>query len=69
LLTVSELWPDIIMGGRPKGRHGAGKVAESSTSGSTGSRNREKLGLAWAFEIVRPTPSDTCPPIRPHLLV
>jgi hypothetical protein len=31
-------------------RHGAGEVAESSTLRSTGSRRRETLGLAWAFE-------------------
>ena len=31
-------------------------------------RERETLGLAWAFETSNPTPSDILPPIRPHLL-
>lgn len=27
------------------------------------------LGLTWAFEITKPTPSGTCPSTRPHLLI
>jgi hypothetical protein len=29
---------------------------------------QETLGLAWAFKILNPTPSDTLPPTRQHLL-
>ena len=32
-------------------------------------RQRETLGLAWAFETSKPTLSDTLPPARPHLLI
>jgi hypothetical protein len=31
-----------------------------------GQQERETLGLAWTFEISKPTPSDTLPPIKPH---
>jgi hypothetical protein len=44
--------------------HDAREVVESSTTGSAGSRKRQILGLAWAFEISKPTPSDTLPPTR-----
>jgi hypothetical protein len=33
------------------------KELESSISGSTSSRKRETLGLAWAFETSKPTPT------------
>ena len=29
----------------------------------------ESLSLAWAFETSKPTPGDTLPPTRPHLLI
>ena len=54
---------------RHTGRHGAREIGESSTSGSTGSRKREKLDLAWAFETSKPNPSDTLLPTVPHLLI
>jgi hypothetical protein len=46
---------------RHTGRHGAGEVAESSTSWSTGSRKRRcaTLGIAWAQETSKPTPTVT----------
>jgi hypothetical protein len=50
------------------GRHGAGEVAESWTSGSTGRKKRVILGLAWAFETSKPTARELLPPSRPHLL-
>jgi len=50
------------------GRHGAGEVAESSTFGSAVSREREPLGLAWAFETSKLTSSDILLP-RPNLLI
>ena len=31
--------------------------------------DRTRLGLVWAFETSKPTPSDTAPPTRPHLLI
>ena len=31
--------------------------------------NRESLGLAWASETLKSTPSDTLPPSRPYLLI
>lgn len=37
-------------------------VVASSTSGSEGSRKRETLGLAWAFETLQSTLSDIFPP-------
>ena len=41
------------------GRHGAGRVAETYTSGSACSWERA-TGLAWAtFEMTMPTPNDT----------
>jgi hypothetical protein len=30
---------------------------------------RVTLVLAWAFEALKPIPSDTLPPRRPHLLI
>lgn len=30
-------------------------------------RERESLGLAWVSETLKPTPSDTPSPTRPHL--
>ena len=50
------------------GRHDTGEGAENSTSGSTGNRNRETLGLAWAIEIPKPNPSDILPPTMPYLV-
>jgi hypothetical protein len=43
----------------------------SITPWSAGSRQREKekLGLLFAFEISQPTPNDKPPPTRPHLLI
>ena len=50
--------------GRHTRWHGAGEVAESSTSGATGSRKREPHS-AW-LELIRPQ-SDTLPPTTLHL--
>lgn len=30
---------------------------------------RESTGMLWAFESTKPTPSDTSPPARPHLII
>ena len=50
------------------GMYGSGGVAESYiliySQGKT-----ETLSLAWAFETTNPTPSDTLPPTKPHLLI
>jgi hypothetical protein len=51
------------------GRHDAGEVAEISTARLDDSKERATLGLAWASETPKPIPSDTLPPIRPHLLI
>jgi len=51
------------------GRHTAGEVAGNATSRSTGSKKRETLGLAWAFETSKPTGDDTFPPTKPYLLI
>ena len=48
---------------------GAREEAESSTTGFEGSRKRETLGMARAFETPKPTPSDTLPLISLHLLI
>jgi hypothetical protein len=32
-------------------------------------RERERMQLVWAFETSKPTPSDTLPPTRPHLII
>jgi hypothetical protein len=32
-------------------------------------RGGKRLGLAWTFEISKPTCSDILPPTRPHLLI
>jgi hypothetical protein len=32
-------------------------------------RKRQTLGLAWAFDHPKPTPSDTLPPIKPYFLI
>lgn len=45
------------------------EVAESSISRSLDSRKRETLGLAQAFEISKPTFSDTLPSPWPHPLI
>lgn len=50
------------------GCHGAAEAAESSNFVSIGSRKREPMGLAWAFETPELTLSDILPPIWPHLL-
>jgi hypothetical protein len=49
------------------GRYGAEVVAKNSTSG--GNRKRVTLGFAWAFENLTPSPINTLPPVRPHLLI
>lgn len=41
------------------------EVAESSVSGSTGSRQTDTLGLGWAFETSEPTPIDILSPAKP----
>jgi hypothetical protein len=63
-LSPSPLWQEAWW---HTGRHGVGEVAESSTSGSAGSRKREALGLAWVFENL--PPSDILSPTRPHLRI
>ena len=52
LCTISEVQSIIIWAGNVyhTGRHVAGEV-ESSISGSIGSKKKELLRLAWAFEI------------------
>ena len=52
-------------------RHVTRAVAESFTSYSKGTKQRKRgrLGLEWAFESSKPTPSDTPTPIRLHLLI
>ena len=53
------------------GRHGAGKVAESSTSWPTGSKRRlwATLSIVWAYETSKPAShSDTPPPTKSYLL-
>jgi len=37
-------------------KHGAGEVAEGVTSGSPGSRRKDTLHPAWAFEIPKQPP-------------
>jgi hypothetical protein len=44
------------------------KQLGSSTSESAGIRKRETLILAYLFETSKPTPNDTLPSPRPHLL-
>ena len=55
---------------RCAGRPGAGEGAESSASGSTGSRRGQwhTGGLAWASETSKPAPRDTLPLTMPYLL-
>jgi hypothetical protein len=63
LIVIEEVWWCI-------GRHGAEEGAESSTSGSAGSRKRMPY-WAWLEYLspqYHPTPCDTLPPTRPHLL-
>jgi hypothetical protein len=50
------------------GRCGTGEVPESWTSGLAARRKRETLGLAWAFETPKPTPSDRLSPTRSQSL-
>jgi len=49
------------------GRHGAGPVAENYIP-IADSKQRERLGVARAFETSKTAPSDTPSPSRPHLL-
>lgn len=57
-------------GSRAASRHDTGTVAESSHVETTTTKQSErKLGMAWAFETLEPTPSDSSPPIRFHLLL
>lgn len=48
-------------------RHGTGKIAESYTSWSAGTRERE-LGLAQALETSKPIPNKATPPISQIVL-
>jgi hypothetical protein len=48
------------------GMRGAGEVAKSYIL--IQKQRKRELGLIWAFETLKPTPSDTFPPIRPHIL-
>lgn len=48
------------------GKHSAGEVAKIWIHRQQG---RETLGLAWGFENPKPIPSDTIPPVKPHLQV
>lgn len=50
------------------GRHGDRNIAERSTSGTrfVSSRKKKTLGLAWAFETSKITPSDRYPPTKPY---
>jgi hypothetical protein len=67
------LFPQLFSTSIIAGRHGAGEVAESSTSRSADSRKREReiLGLVHlkpqAPSPPPPPPSDTLPPTRPNL--
>jgi hypothetical protein len=53
------------------GRHCAGLLAENSNLISIHKHKAERTNPEWLghFEISRPTPNDTFPPTRPHLLV
>jgi hypothetical protein len=67
LVTVSEAWSLIIKAGSiAADRNGAGEVVESYILIYN---QRKNLGLVWAFKTSKPTPSDTFPPTRPHLLI
>ena len=59
LLTVSKV---NLISSRQAGRQGTGAEADPQAK-------RETLGLAWAFEMSQPTPSDTLSLTRPHLLI
>lgn len=59
-----QRWVHHHHDGRRRSRHGTGAVSESFTSWSVG---RVTLDLAWALKC-QPTPSDTIPPKRPHLV-
>ena len=61
LLSWQESWQHM-------GRHGAGQIAESSTSEFVDSRNKETLEQAWTFETLKPTPSDILPLTRAYVL-
>lgn len=50
-------------------RHGAVEVAETTISGSAGSRKIKSLGLAFALETPKPNPSDKLLPTRPHFQI
>lgn len=61
LSAQQEVW-------QHSGRCDAREISESSPSGSTGRRKREKLGLGWTSENSKPIPVDTLLPSRPLLL-
>ena len=44
-------------------------LSETCTSWCKGSRHQLHTGLAWAFETLKPTSSDTLPLTRPHFLI
>lgn len=60
------------------GRRGAGEIAEcyrereretKTDTEKDRQTDRDRLGLSWAFETLKPIPSDTLPPTSPHLLI
>lgn len=67
-LTDTGLQPSGLIHCCHGGKHGARKKAKNSTFRLAGSRRTVPLGLAWASENPKPTPNDTFPPMRSHLL-
>lgn len=49
-------------------RHSTGEVTESYSSPDP-QAGRERLGLAWTFQIPKSSPSDTLPPVRLYPVV
>lgn len=53
-----------------EGQHGArSRSWELTTDPQVGGRQREKLGLSWAFEMSKATHGNKLPPTRPYFLI
>ena len=48
---------------------GTGAVSEDYNLALVREAEIERLDLAWAFKISKPSPSDTLPPTKPHLQI
>jgi hypothetical protein len=59
----------IMVGNTAAGTHGSGAVAEFLHPYLQARGRESTQGLVWAFETSRPSPGDTPPPMRPHLLI